>query len=78
MLSFVFKDIFDIIEHENVDVLKKKLIVDKRCLNTPNIEFEWSPLDLALMLNNSPMVKLLAKFGALENPRCNQKINNNN
>lgn len=74
MLIFPFKDVFDIIEHENEDLLRRKLLVDKNCVNTNTKEAgsndsDWWPLDLALMLNNIGLVRLLVKFGALENPK---------
>ncbi|CAF1557879.1 unnamed protein product, partial [Didymodactylos carnosus] len=32
-------------------------------------EFDWCPLDLAIMLNNVPMIKLLIQYGAKESEK---------
>ena len=67
-----FKDIFDIVESElptNIDILHKKIIVNPESVNSIN-DFEYTPVDLALMLNNVQAVKLLFRNGAIENPNC--------
>ncbi|CAF0768060.1 unnamed protein product, partial [Brachionus calyciflorus] len=59
--------IFDIIEREVTELLRKKLIVTPQCINSIN-EYDLTPLDMALMLNNKEMITLLLKNGAIENP----------
>lgn len=52
-----------------IDMLHKKLIVNPESVNSIN-EFEHTPVDLALMLNNVAAIKLLFSNGATENSKC--------
>lgn len=47
--------------------MKKKLVVSPESINCIN-EYDFTPLDLALMLNNKEIIELLLKNGAIENP----------
>jgi hypothetical protein len=51
--------------------LHKKIIVNPEAVNGIN-DFEHTPVDLALMLNNVPAIILLFRNGAIENP--NRKL----
>lgn len=43
------------------------MLVCPLCVNSIN-DFELTPLDMALMLNNQEMALILLKNGAIENP----------
>ncbi|RNA39540.1 ankyrin repeat and fibronectin type-III domain-containing 1 [Brachionus plicatilis] len=60
-------NIFDIIEIEDIECIRKKLLVSPESINCIN-EYDFTPLDLALMLNNKEIIVLLLKNGAIENP----------
>lgn len=47
--------------------MKKKLALSPENINSIN-EYDFTPLDLALMLNNKEIIVLLLKNGAIENP----------
>ncbi len=32
-------------------------------------EYDWCPLDIAIMLNNIPMIRLLVQYGGEESPK---------
>ncbi len=53
-----------------LDFLHKKIVVNPESINSLN-DFEHTPVDLALMLNNVRAVKLLFGNGAIENPKRN-------
>ena len=75
MLLLFFKDIFELVESDspsNLDYLHKKIIVNPEAVNGIN-DFEHTPVDLALMLNNVPAIILLFRNGAIENPNRKQK-----
>jgi len=40
---------------------------------SPN-EYDWHPLDIAIMLNNIPMIQLLVQFGAQESSKGNFQL----
>jgi hypothetical protein len=34
-------------------------------------EYDWCPLDIAIMLNNIPMIRLLVQYGGEESTKSN-------
>lgn len=36
-------------------------------------EYDWCPLDIAIMLNNIPMIQLLVQYGAIESSKSKSK-----
>ena len=67
-------DIFEIVAEPNIDLLKKKIIVNPESVNSLN-EFDYTPLDLALMLNYESAIKILLSNEAVENSKCKKKVN---
>lgn len=37
-------------------------------------EYDWHPLDIAIMLNNIPMIQLLVQFGAQESSKSSFQL----
>lgn len=64
--------IFEAVEQQDLDtvqILLYQFSAEELDLNTPNSQ-GLTPLDIAIMTNNTPIAKLLLKAGAKESPHC--------
>lgn len=64
--------IFEAVEQQDLDtvqILLYQFSADELDLNTPNSQ-GLTPLDIAIMTNNTPIAKLLLKAGGKESPHC--------
>ncbi|CAF1034521.1 unnamed protein product [Adineta ricciae] len=59
------ENIFQLVEDSDLFVTKQLLQVHENLVNSYN-EYNWCPLDIAIMLNNIPMIQLLVQYGAEE------------
>lgn len=56
---------------DTVQILLYQFSADELDLNTPTSQ-GLTPLDIAVMTNNTPIAKLLLRAGAKESPHCEQ------
>lgn len=64
--------IFEAVEQQDLDavqILLYQFSAEELDLNTPNSQ-GLTPLDIAIMTNNTPIAKLLLKAGGKESPHC--------
>lgn len=64
--------LFEAVEQQDLDtvqILLYQFSADELDLNTPNSQ-GLTPLDIAIMTNNTPIAKLLLKAGGKESPHC--------
>lgn len=64
--------LFEAVEQQDLDtvqILLYQFSADELDLNTPNSQ-GLTPLDIAIMTNNTPIAKLLLKAGGKEGPHC--------
>ncbi|XP_031697776.1 ankyrin repeat and fibronectin type-III domain-containing protein 1-like [Anarrhichthys ocellatus] len=64
--------LFEAVEQQDLDtvqILLYQFSAEELDLNTPNSQ-GLTPLDIAIMTNNTPIAKLLLKAGAKESPHC--------
>ena len=64
--------ILEAVEQQDLDtvqILLYQYTADELDLNTPNSQ-GLTPLDIAIMTNNTPIAKLLLKAGGKESPHC--------
>lgn len=64
--------IFEAVEQQDLDavqILLYQFSAEELDLNTPNSQ-GLTPLDIAVMTNNTPIAKLLLKAGGKESPHC--------
>jgi len=54
---------------DTVQILLYQYTAEELDLNTPNSQ-GLTPLDIAIMTNNTPIAKLLLKAGGRESPHC--------
>lgn len=54
---------------DTVQILLYQFSAEELDLNTPNSQ-GLTPLDIAIMTNNTPIAKLLLKAGGKESPHC--------
>lgn len=64
--------LFEAVEQQDLDavqILLYQYTAEELDLNTPNSQ-GLTPLDVAIMTNNTPIAKLLLKAGGKESPHC--------
>ncbi|CAF2442889.1 unnamed protein product [Rotaria sp. Silwood2] len=62
------KDIFQTVEDADFPVTKQLIQTNENIVNLYN-EYDWRPLDIAIMLNNILMIQLLLQYGAEESSK---------
>ncbi|CAF3472505.1 unnamed protein product [Rotaria sp. Silwood1] len=62
------ENIFQIVEDSDLFATKQLLHVNEKLVNSYN-EYDWCPLDIAIMLNNIPMIRLLVEYGGEESSK---------
>ncbi|CAF0765306.1 unnamed protein product [Rotaria sordida] len=62
------KDIFQTVEDSDFLLTKQFIQTNENIINSYN-EYDWRPLDIAIMLNNILMVQFLLHYGAEESPK---------
>ncbi|CAF1155515.1 unnamed protein product [Adineta steineri] len=62
------ENIFQIVEDSDLFTTKQLLQANENLVNSYN-EYDWCPLDIAIMLNNIPMIQLLVQYGAEESSK---------
>ncbi|CAF1339775.1 unnamed protein product [Rotaria magnacalcarata] len=62
------ENIFQTVEDSDLFTTKQLLQVNESLANSYN-EYDWCPLDIAIMLNNIPMIQLLVEYGGEESSR---------
>ncbi|CAF4838968.1 unnamed protein product [Rotaria sp. Silwood1] len=62
------ENIFQIVEDSDLFATKQLLDVNEKLVNSYN-EYDWCPLDIAIMLNNIPMIRLLVEYGGEESSK---------
>ncbi|CAF1205137.1 unnamed protein product [Rotaria sordida] len=62
------KDIFQTVEDSDLFTTKQLLQANENLVNSYN-EYDWCPLDIAIMLNNIPMIQLLVEYGGEESTK---------
>ncbi|XP_013391704.1 ankyrin repeat and fibronectin type-III domain-containing protein 1 isoform X3 [Lingula anatina] len=71
-VRYDINDLFDAVEHQDMDLAKLILEAEDLDVNSMNEE-ELTPLDVAVMTNHVPMAKMLLTLGAKENPKFLQE-----
>ncbi|CAF3008331.1 unnamed protein product [Rotaria sp. Silwood2] len=62
------KDIFQTVEDADFPLAKQLIQTNENIVNLYN-EYDWRPLDIAIMLNNILMIQLLLQYGAEESSK---------
>ncbi|CAF3064671.1 unnamed protein product [Rotaria sp. Silwood2] len=62
------ENIFQTVEDSDLFTTRQILQINENLVNSYN-EYDWCPLDIAIMLNNIPMIQLLVEYGGEESSK---------